>query len=336
VNALPVVSVLMGVHNGLPYVGEAVASILGQTLRAIELVVVDDASDDGTSELLARQDDPRLVVLRNDHNVGLTQSLNRALATARGRYVARQDADDRSLPDRLERQVAFLERRPDIALCGTWARFIDAHGRLTAIGRPPSDPAALAATLRRGNVVFHGSIAARRDVVTALGGYRPAFRYAQDYDLYLRALERHRLANLPEPLYELRFHAAAISRAQCAAQTRFAVLARRLAEQRRERGSDDLDDSADVAGMIAAEGTLSELEHRRLEAMQRRLAGDLRGYRRSLMGLARADPRDPRHYAHLLLSLGGRRLLMAADRVAARRPSYRAPVVTALDDVRGS
>jgi glycosyltransferase involved in cell wall biosynthesis len=307
----------MGVRNGLPYLQGAISSVLGQTFEAFELIVVDDASDDGTTEILESITDPRVAVLRNDENVGLTRSLNRALGAARGRFVARQDSDDRSLPQRIERQLAYLERHDDIVLCGSWARFVDAHGRRTAIGRPPAEPGPLAQALLASNVMVHGSILARREAIEAAGGYREAFRYAQDYDLYLRLIERHRIANLAEPLYELRYHDAAISRDRGELQSRYAALARDLAEQRRARGGDDLDAGADVSALLAAQPAASSLEYRRHAAMHRRLSGDLNGYRRALLELVRGDRRDPRHYAHLLLTLGGRRALMAADRLAA-------------------
>jgi glycosyltransferase involved in cell wall biosynthesis len=320
----PVVSVLMGVHDGAPEVRDAVESVLGQTLRDLELIVVDDASEDATPRLLAGFSDPRLVILRNGENIGLTRSLNLALAAARGRFVARQDADDRSLPRRLERQVAFLEARPDVGLCGTWARFVDDRGRVTALGRPPSDPDRLASALDHGNEIFHGTILARRNLMNSLGGYREGFRYAQDYDLYLRALERSRLAVLPEPLYELRFHRGAISLSRPEAQMQFAALARRLAEQRRDGGQDELDAGVPAPELIERAPPLSPTEVRRRQVMHRRLAGDLKGYRRGLLEMLRVDARDPRHYIHFILSFGGRPTLMAADRVAAalrRRPS---------------
>lgn len=325
-NAAPAVSVLMGVRNGLPYLREAIDSVLAQTFTDLELIVVEDASTDATPELLGEIGDPRLVVLRNDENLGLTRSLNRALRSARGTYVARQDADDRSLPQRIERQFDYLERHPEIGLCGTWARFVDGHGRVTALGLPPSDPDRLAGELRRSNEIVHGTIVARRELMQALHGYREGFRYAQDYDLYLRALDqRWKLAVVPEVLYDLRFHDAAITGVRGEAQTRFAALARLLSEQRLERGRDDVEAGESPESLLARNASLSEVEIRRRQTMYRRLSGDMRGYRRALAGMVRIDPRDSRHYVHLLLSLGGRRALMAADRLAARSRRGRGP-----------
>ena len=113
----------MGVYDGLPYVRDAVRSVLGQTYKDFELLVIDDCSTDGTAAELERvaDGDDRLRIVRNDENVGLTRSLNRGLDEARGEYVARHDADDRSAPERLARQVAYLNANPDVAVVGTGA-----------------------------------------------------------------------------------------------------------------------------------------------------------------------------------------------------------------------
>jgi glycosyltransferase involved in cell wall biosynthesis len=320
----PLVSLLMGVHNGGRYLGAAIDSVLGQTLGDLELIVVDDASSDGSGELLAGYSDPRLVVLRNEENIGLTRSLNRALAAARGRYVGRQDADDRSLPRRLEREVAFLEEHPDVGLVGSWARFVDGDGRVVTAGHPPADPDELAAGLLVENRIFHGSILARRELMEELGGYRDAFRYSQDYDLYLRAIDGHRLANVPEELYELRFHTGAITGSKQELQHRYRELARRLAAQRRRGGRDDLDAGVPVEELLEQVALDSDsAEFWRHRAMYRRLMGDLPGYRRALLEALRRNPRDARGYVLLAMSLGGRRFLERSERAWQRLGSGR-------------
>ena len=322
---MTLVSVLMGVCDGARYLDAAVTSILGQTMADLELIVVDDASTDATPEILAGYDDPRLVVLRNERNLGLTPSLNRALGRARGSFIARQDADDRSLPGRLERQLAFLTERSDVALCGAWARFIDGSDRAAGAGHPPSDSADLAAGLLLENKIFHGTMLARRELMDALGGYREAFRYSQDYDLFLRALASHRLANVPEELYELRFHAASISGTKTELQQRYRSLARLLHAQRVEAGVDRLETGTPVDELLAdAEVATDYWRHR---ATYRRLAGDLPGYRRALREAVRRNPRDARAYAHLIVSLFGERGIQAVDRawqIASRQQARRA------------
>lgn len=310
----PHVSVLMGVHDGRHHLGEAVESVLAQTMGDLELIVVDDASTDGTAELLARCGDPRLVVLRNEENLGLTRSLNRALGAARGAFVARQDADDRSRPQRLERQLAFLATHRDVGICGAWVRHLDGEGRPVGTGHPPTGPDELTQALQLRNDLVHGTILARREVLEELGGYREAFRYAQDYDLYLRALGRHGLANVAEELYELRFHRDALSTTHLELQDRYRLLARELWTQRRERGHDELEAGVPVEVLLEALTGATERDLWRRRTVNRRLTGDLKGYRRALAALIRLHPQDPRPWVHLAVSLGGRRAVERVDR----------------------
>src|SRR5579864_8737730 len=125
----PKVSVLLAVHDGEPYVHEAVRGVLKQTFREFEFLVVDDASTDNTVAIVDSFADPRIRILRNEHNLGQVPSLNRGLLEARGEYVARIDADDVSLPRRLERQVALLDAQPEVALVGAWMSLVDDSGR---------------------------------------------------------------------------------------------------------------------------------------------------------------------------------------------------------------
>ena len=316
---MPRVSLLMGVHDGERFLGEAVASVLAQRYADLELVVVDDASADGTAAVLASFNDPRLVVLRNDANLGLTRSLNRALAAARGELIGRHDADDRSHPERVARQVAFLDAHPDVGLCGTWARIVDPAGRPVTTGRPPADPDALAEGLRAENKLFHGSILGRRALFDALGGYREAFWFSQDYDLYLRALAHTRLANLPEPLYDLRFPGDAISSAHQARQHGFRELARHLHAQREAGRPDDLEAGADVEALLERFAANADgATFWRGRAMYRRLMGDLPGYRAALREVLRREPRDVRARGQLLLSRGGLRAVERVERLLGR------------------
>lgn len=197
--ATPAVSVLMGVRDGAPWIGEAVASVLAQTAPDLELIVIDDGSTDATAATLDAIDDGRI---RVEHRApaGLTRSLNRAIELARAPILARLDADDLARPDRLARQLEFLDRHPDVGLLGTGAREIDAAGREVAVVAPPADDAALRRALIRRNPFVHSSIVMRRAAVEAVGGYDPSLPVAQDYDLWMRMSRVTRLANLPEPL----------------------------------------------------------------------------------------------------------------------------------------
>ncbi len=197
--AAPAVSVLMGVRDGAAWLSRAIASVLGQTLTDLELVVVDDGSTDGTAALLSAVRDPRLVAERQDR-AGLTVALNRALGRARAPLIARLDADDVALPTRLERQRAFLQGHPEVGLLGTAARVVDGSGRDREIIQPPEDDRAIRRALIRRNPFVHSSVMARRALVSWVGGYDVSFPVAQDYDLWLRLSSLTRMANLAEPL----------------------------------------------------------------------------------------------------------------------------------------
>jgi len=209
----PPVTVLMAVHDEERFVGAAVRSILAQTFDAFEFVVVDDGSHDRSREVLGSFADPRLRVVDNPENLGLTRSLNRGLARARGAYVARFDANDVARPDRLARQVAFLDANPDVVAVGSRARQIRPNGAV-ARGNP------IAAPLTRDGIdwalmfyspLVHPATAFRRSVVEDLGGYDERFTSAQDADLWSRLAAVGRLANLPEALIDLRIVPSSIS-----------------------------------------------------------------------------------------------------------------------------
>ena len=195
----PAVSVLMGVWNGAPRVREAIESVLGQTLGDLELVVVDDGSTDATASILGSFGDPRVRVTRQRRG-GLTSALRSALGLARAPLVARLDADDVALPERLERQRDFLERHPEVGLLGTAAREVDGIGREVGVVRPPTEDAALRGALIRHNPFVHSSVMMRRSALEQAGGYDPSFPVAQDYDLWMRMSRVTRMANLPEAL----------------------------------------------------------------------------------------------------------------------------------------
>ncbi len=230
----PGVSVVMAVHNGAPYLREAVQSILDQTYPQFEVIIIDDASTDATPEILAQLNDCRIKVLRNPTRLGLAASLNRGIREARAPYIARMDADDLSLPERLMRQRQFLEEHPDHALVGSSYYQMDAQGRIVGLVPVLTDNEALQAGLLEQNWFGHGSVMVRRQALLEVGGYNERFTCAQDYDLWLRLAERHKIANLPEPLYCWRRTEGGISQARRAEQEHFARLARQEAAARRQ------------------------------------------------------------------------------------------------------
>jgi glycosyltransferase involved in cell wall biosynthesis len=195
----PVVSVNMSVYNAEAYVAGAIDSILGQTFGKFELVIVDDGSNDGTGRILASFDDSRIRVISQD-NHGISCARNRALRESRGQFVAVMDADDVSLPLRLERQVTFLDTHPDVGLVGTAAKFVDELRGREWYYRPPTSDRCLRTHLVRGNPFVHTSVMMRRSDLEAVGGYNEAYPYIVDHELFVRLALHTQLANLPEVL----------------------------------------------------------------------------------------------------------------------------------------
>lgn len=216
----------MAVYNGRPHLAAALASLAAQTLGEWELIAVDDGSTDGSrEELLAwAAREPRITVLDNETNRGLPASLNRALPRARGRFVARLDADDVALPRRLARQAAFLAAHPATVILGGWVAYVDEAGRpLGLTHAQPAGDAAIRAKLLLNNAFHHSTVMLRRKTLTTQGlAYDPAFRYAQDYDLWSRLLAHGQGANLPEVLVQFRRHGGQVSTAHAAASLELA------------------------------------------------------------------------------------------------------------------
>ncbi len=199
----------MGVYNGERHLDAAIASIVGQTYRSWELILVDDASTDSSLAVAMswREHDARVRIIEHRTNRGLAVTLNDAFAVARGEFIARMDADDVSLPRRLDRQVEFLDAHPDVAVVGTGAEFVDADGRGLGPGHLYEQHDDIAANIYRTTPLIHPSVMMRRSFLEWLGGYDVRLRRAQDADLWLRGYRRFRYHNLPEPLVRCRIRA---------------------------------------------------------------------------------------------------------------------------------
>jgi glycosyltransferase involved in cell wall biosynthesis len=200
------VTVLLAVHNGADTVERAIASVVGQDYDDWDLIVVDDASTDGTSGILRRlaEADSRITVLTNERRGGLAYSLNKGWRAARGELIARLDADDACFPDRLRRQVEFMIAHPDVAVLGSGAEIIDADGTARGVMLRPERHEQLADAIYRENPFIHPSVMARRSFFEALGGYDETCKRGQDYDLWTRAYRRFRFHNLQRPLIPYR------------------------------------------------------------------------------------------------------------------------------------
>jgi hypothetical protein len=222
----PVVSVVMPVRNGERYVERAVRSILTQTLPAIELIVIDDGSTDGTCEILQSlaELDPRVRVVRNP-GAGLVRALNHGLALSRAPIIARMDADDIALPDRLTRQLAAFEARPNLVLLGAQVSRIDDTGRHIGKGRYPVGAQNCREHLALSSPFAHPSVMFRAQAIRSVGGYREAYRHAEDYDLWLRLSEAGEIDNLNERVLEYRVHDRNVTSLHASEQAARAALA---------------------------------------------------------------------------------------------------------------
>ncbi len=198
------ISVVMSCYNNEDTIQDAVNSILEQRFPSFELLVVNDGSSDGTKEKLDSINDPRLTIIDNPENIGLTRSLNIAISLSNGRYIARQDADDVSMPGRLQKQFNHMEDYPDVAVLGTGRATLDERGKMLSSLLLPEEPTF--ADLLKSNCFVHGSVMMRKDILIDVGSYNEDFRFTQDYELWLRIAGKHRVMNLQEPLYGVRRH----------------------------------------------------------------------------------------------------------------------------------
>jgi hypothetical protein len=231
--AEPKVSVLLAVHDGQEYLREAIDSILGQSLSAFELIVVDDGSTDETPEILASYSDGRLILIRQERT-GLTRALNVASHYARADCLARMDADDLSHRERLQCQLDFLLSHPTVLACGTDYEVIDARGRVLGFSSVPHEAEDIRARLIGfGNCIAHGSSMIRRDAFEGVGRYREEFVASQDYDLWLRLSEIGQLANVPRRLYRWRLVPGGVTTRSHDRQLLCSEVAREAASRRR-------------------------------------------------------------------------------------------------------
>jgi glycosyltransferase involved in cell wall biosynthesis len=200
----------MPIHNGEAFVVEAIESILGQTFQDFEFLIIDDGSTDRSVEIVEGYDDPRVRLVHNDKQIALIRTLNRGLELARGKYVARMDADDVSLPERLERQVAFMEANPTVGACGTWVAAIG-NGD-SEIWQYPEGAEEIRCRLLFDASIAHPTVCLRREEF-ARHRFRfdEAYPHSEDYELWSRASEAFPLANIGSVLLRYRIHAGSVS-----------------------------------------------------------------------------------------------------------------------------
>jgi len=239
----------MAARNAENHIGEALVSLLDQTLDDFEIIVVDDASTDSTAAVAEALDDVRIRLIRLPDNRGAAGARNAGLRAALGQYVAIQDADDVSRPDRLARQLAYLKEHPRVDVLGAQIRVIDDDGEAVGRREYPTGHAAIMRVMPRWNPIAHSTVMTRTDLVIRAGGYPERMRAAHDYALWAELAGRGAVfANLPATLVGYRIHRDTIKTTQV-----YETLRNTLAVQRAYWG-----DSARPADRLyrAAENTL--------------------------------------------------------------------------------
>jgi glycosyltransferase involved in cell wall biosynthesis len=285
------VTVLMSVYDTpAALLDRAIESVRRQTFSDFEFLILDDGSQLAeTRERLAEAAllDAR-IRLRWETHRGLTATLNLGLAEARGEFIARQDADDWSEPRRLERQIAFVEEHPEIALVGSAAWTHQHDGTPLWLVRMPETHSGILTAFWYGNPFVHGSVLFRTETAREAGGYREQLRCSQDYDFFWRLSEAGGAANLAEPLYHYRYTVAGISAARAAEQARGSRAARQLAAARYRGVPEDIAQAlaADWRPEDALRASLKQADHLTL-------AGDYRQAARAYGELLRSRPWSP-------------------------------------------
>ncbi len=200
-------TVLMPVYNGSPLLRYGIESILAQDESDFEFLIIEDCSTDNSAEVIRKYAarDRRIRAVFHEKNEGLAATLNDGLRRARSDLVVRMDHDDEALPQRISTQVRFLREHPDITAAGSFVYHMGSKPAFDRLIELPIEHEAIAKKLPVENCMYHPSMILRRERVLAEGGYRTEFENSEDYDLWLRLVRRHRLANIPVPLLRYRF-----------------------------------------------------------------------------------------------------------------------------------
>lgn len=203
----PRITVLMPVYNAERYLREAIDSILAQSFKPFEFLIIDDGSTDRSASIIASYDDSRIRFHRNETNLGITASLNKGIALATCELIARMDADDVSHPQRLQKQFGYMKRNPECALLSTWARVVGDDKKFVRMER------------YRGNFyyynltfecwIYHPTVMFRKSAVEQVGMY--SMPYSEDYDLFWKMSTRFRIANICEPLVDYRLSSTSLN-----------------------------------------------------------------------------------------------------------------------------
>lgn len=211
---MPKVSVLMPVYNAEKFLSEAIESILSQSFKDFEFLIINDGSTDHSEDIIFSYQDPRIRYIKNEINQGIVFSRNKGLQLALGEYIASMDADDICLPERLEKQVAYMDAHKNIAICGTSFIFSDGKKR-----RVQSESKTLITTLSLGNCYGASTVMIRKDVLSRHSlGYNPEYSFGEDYELWLKIARHADLGGIPQILVQYRVHTVSITHSFTKAQ----------------------------------------------------------------------------------------------------------------------
>ena len=222
------VSVLMSVYNGEEYLKAAIDSIIEQSYSDFEFIIIDDGSTDSTHKIISNYDDKRIVCIHNEKNLGLTPSLNIGIKAANGKYIARQDADDISLADRLKKQVVFMEEHPEIGVLGTQMDVINEKGEKTNVYNLPCKHSEIVWQLLFGRSFAHPSVIIRKKTLDLIKGYNPDFIHSEDLALWTSLVGLTKFANLSDRFVSYRATSGSISVKQANTQYSNTLLLRQL------------------------------------------------------------------------------------------------------------
>ncbi len=207
----PKLSVVMPVFNSEKYLKQSVKSVLNQTYKDFEFIIINDGSTDKTLSIIKTFKDSRIKIISNKKNLGVAKSLNLGLKKSKGEYVARFDGDDISFPDRFETQVNFLNKNKEYVLVGSQADLIDGKGNLIRKTSLPESDLKIRNKIIFRNPIIHPSVMFRKNVVFYLKGYREIFNGAEDYDLWFRLLKFGKFKNFSTPLIKRRWHSEVVT-----------------------------------------------------------------------------------------------------------------------------
>lgn len=302
VSAPPKVTVVILVYNRGQYIAEAINSVLAQSFTNFELLLIDDGSRDNSVKIMQSYTDPRMRMVRNEQNLGIPKTRNKGIALARGEYLAVLDSDDYAYPDRLAKQVAFLDRHQDYAMVGSWVATIEEGQPSRRIEKLPSSPVDIQTRLLFRCCLNHSTLTARTAVLQEYG-YREQFTVSEDFDLYLRLVKTRKLCNLPEPLVYYRKHTTSVTqeKLRLVDETNWGIMRRQLNELGVECTETDLD------------------RHMLLSSKKQLFTPDLEYLNWAetwLLGLQAANQRTRQYHERPLASAAGERWLKMCERAS--------------------